>query len=901
MGSAPGPGKAGPGVAPEVVQRPQPKHKRSNKPGPLLQEWPRSRSSRQTKQKELASMQQARARSLGKARLRARRRCPGYARLRPRMGLSCWRSQDPPELGWVRSTSATSRHEVRPVPAKASGLRGGTSGSGTTGCPHQRRETCLVSSSTVTGPFLSRGPLQWTGGRCCPDTAPSSRSGRSNVPKTSKQEQGLVRPPLTHFHSHSRRKRKKRRTKRLREMELTGVGKRRHKEFWRGRTPCGAEQRWLLTWEGQAVEGTTSCEKEKSADSGKPLLKVFFSPLLHFCSRIPPWRGRVAKDSLWVPEIVRIGEAKNPGPPTLDRPSGGQNHARSNIKILTVNAGGWAPVLDSLALQLYDVILVQETWLMEGSIRSASFQASQKGYEGVFAPARKDKTLGRGKGGLAILSRLGTPMLRAVSGTQADLGRWLHALIQVRPDECLHIINLYGWVDDEFATRQMIMEVAGQAAELPGQYVLVGGDWNLEPNEFPIDLVQGAGLHRPLARPGATAPQSDRRLDWFLVSTGLLPNSGWEELTAYKPDHTAVAIELAVQFQAPKYQGIQKNPEANEDQAHLRFWIDPASWQAALERQDVEELWELWNTAAVAALERTKKASRKGQAVLAHAWPARLGECPPTAAAQKDLLEGRISSRKTLKAKESRKAWQRFVKEAWEESPKKIFKWLKGKTLVWNLAVSLDGRWAAGPAEVAELEVHAWNKLWQGEPVTQDRPRTVPNNVRALVEGGPKAEGILALLKRAGKRALGADRWAYHEVLALVRPGEHMEALDRLAEFYQIVETQGFWPESFRDLLLLQLPKAGAVNAGERRPIALMPVIYRIWASSCKPRLLSWRGQRSALGHTPVGRGALDEAFDLSLEVEELSGQLRCACCWGLLRLFQVLRTSLLEWPGVGG
>eukprot|EP00971_Amphidinium_carterae_P086516 1712057-Amphidinium_carterae.1 len=70
---------------------------------------------------------------------------------------------------------------------------------------------------------------------------------------------------------------------------------------------------------------------------------------------------------------------------------------------------------------------------MEGSIRSASFQASQQGYEGVFCPARKDKTLGRGKGGLAILSRLGTPMLRATEGPQAELGRWMHALIQVRP------------------------------------------------------------------------------------------------------------------------------------------------------------------------------------------------------------------------------------------------------------------------------------------------------------------------------------------------------------------------------------------------------------------------------------------------------------------------------------
>eukprot|EP00971_Amphidinium_carterae_P345573 6486597-Amphidinium_carterae.1 len=62
--------------------------------------------------------------------------------------------------------------------------------------------------------------------------------------------------------------------------------------------------------------------------------------------------------------------------------------------------------------------------------QSASFQASQQGYEGVFCPARKDKTLGRGKGGLAILSRLGTPMLRAIEGPQAELGRWMHALIQ---------------------------------------------------------------------------------------------------------------------------------------------------------------------------------------------------------------------------------------------------------------------------------------------------------------------------------------------------------------------------------------------------------------------------------------------------------------------------------------
>eukprot|EP00971_Amphidinium_carterae_P265652 5270211-Amphidinium_carterae.1 len=210
---------------------------------------------------------------------------------------------------------------------------------------------------------------------------------------------------------------------------------------------------------------------------------------------------------------------------------------------------------------------------MEGSIRSATFQALQQGYEAVFKPARKDKNLGRAKGGLAILSRIGTPMLRATEGPQAELGRWMHAVIQVRPGECLHTINLYGcWT-------------------------------GRRTYEFPIDVAQGSGLHRPLARPGATAPQGSRRLDWFLASSGLLPSTGWEELTAFKPDHTAVAIELDVQFRAPQYQGIKKNPEANVEQAHLRFWIEPAAWQAALEQQDVEELWELWNNAAVAALE----------------------------------------------------------------------------------------------------------------------------------------------------------------------------------------------------------------------------------------------------------------------------------------------------------
>eukprot|EP00971_Amphidinium_carterae_P089414 1769564-Amphidinium_carterae.2 len=98
----------------------------------------------------------------------------------------------------------------------------------------------------------------------------------------------------------------------------------------------------------------------------------------------------------------------------------------------------------------------------------------------------------------------------------------------------------------------------------------------------------GSPGHLSLARPGLLR---------------LLPSTGWEEPTSFKPDHTAVAVELAEEFRAPQYQGLSKAPAATLEDASLRFWIEPTEWAAALAGQDVEKLWELWNNAAVAALE----------------------------------------------------------------------------------------------------------------------------------------------------------------------------------------------------------------------------------------------------------------------------------------------------------
>eukprot|EP00971_Amphidinium_carterae_P153285 3038754-Amphidinium_carterae.2 len=60
-------------------------------------------------------------------------------------------------------------------------------------------------------------------------------------------------------------------------------------------------------------------------------------------------------------------------------------------------------------------------------------------------------------------------------------------------------------------------------------------------------------------------------------------------------------------------------------------------------------------------------------------------------------------------------------------------------------------------------------------------------------------------------------------------------------------------------MLYLQLPQEGAKNAGERRPIALLPQVYRLWCAACRQDVRAWRARCTGRDEVPVGRGALDD------------------------------------------
>eukprot|EP00971_Amphidinium_carterae_P083404 1650760-Amphidinium_carterae.2 len=61
-------------------------------------------------------------------------------------------------------------------------------------------------------------------------------------------------------------------------------------------------------------------------------------------------------------------------------------------------------------------------------------------------------------------------------------------------------------------------------------------------------------------------------------------------------------------------------------------------------------------------------------------------------------------------AKKRRDGWNQYVKDMWKDSPKKIYKWIRG-IAVWDLAVhDVDG-FAYTPDDTAKLELGAWSKL----------------------------------------------------------------------------------------------------------------------------------------------------------------------------------------------
>ena len=73
----------------------------------------------------------------------------------------------------------------------------------------------------------------------------------------------------------------------------------------------------------------------------------------------------------------------------------------------------------------------------------------------------------------------------------------------------------------------------------------------------------------------------------------------------------------------------------------------------------------------------------------------------------------------------------------------------------------------------------------------------------------------------------GLDGWAWNEIKALPLPW-----FSGLAILLELVETTGIWPQGLLDAYIAMIPKAdGDSTPLGQRPLSVLPVVYRLWAS----------------------------------------------------------------------
>eukprot|EP00971_Amphidinium_carterae_P290255 5763126-Amphidinium_carterae.1 len=193
----------------------------------------------------------------------------------------------------------------------------------------------------------------------------------------------------------------------------------------------------------------------------------------------------------------------------------------------------------------------------------AKHTADRLGYYSPFNPARK--TDGRPSGGLALLCKHAQPLQRMEKGTHWDQGRWAHHLLPFEGG--LHIFNVYGYSSDkeraQELNREVCVEIFAAVAALGNRQIFILGDWNFEPDNFPIDLLNGGQVNRPLSDVLITSPTGGLQLDWILCSKALMPACGMEVEAGTKPDHVAISLDFRLELVSQGYRG-QKSYETAE-------------------------------------------------------------------------------------------------------------------------------------------------------------------------------------------------------------------------------------------------------------------------------------------------------------------------------------------------
>ena len=124
---------------------------------------------------------------------------------------------------------------------------------------------------------------------------------------------------------------------------------------------------------------------------------------------------------------------------------------------------------------------------------------------------------------------------------------------------------------------------------------------------------------------------------------------------------------------------------------------------------------------------------------------------------------------------------------------------------------------------------------------------------------------------RKGVSAGSLDGWGWRELKALP-----VSWFDELARILVKVEDLGVWPDGLLDAYIAMIPKTdGDATPLGQRPLSVLPVVYRIWASSRMVQLEGWFKSwvPDSVFSAGGGRGSVEAWYTSAFDIEEvLSG-----------------------------
>ncbi len=173
-------------------------------------------------------------------------------------------------------------------------------------------------------------------------------------------------------------------------------------------------------------------------------------------------------------------------------------------------------------------------------------------------------------------------------------------------------------------------------------------------------------------------------------------------------------------------------------------------------------------------------------------------------------------------------AWKHWVSEHLQGGKGPLFRFAKQEAQPPIMAVYSGDTWIVHPDAVAAEYARSWGEIWQvEEPTPEPNPEAslwAPCQTAEL----PALTGEhlrMTLDRIPSAKASGPDGWSVRELKSL-----QQGLLDMLAEVFAVCERQGEWPKNCLYLYVVFLTKKAGMGPLHQRPIALLSVLYRVWA-----------------------------------------------------------------------